>query len=153
MADVDQTTMKVQRLLTGPMGLRIEMAASGISVRFSDRSPRTDILIDPYGTNADGDPSSVVRILCPLLWQVDPSAELFEWVAREGSRYWFGHVSAENDVKAPGKLFLVMTHTLLGDYLDEGELSTAMYAVLRVADELDDELQKRFGGKRLPDLA
>jgi hypothetical protein len=44
-----------------------------------------------------------------------------------------------------------VVHTLLGDFLDEGELSAGMYGVLWAADEQDDILQKRFGGKRWSD--
>ena len=36
MATVDQTMMKVQRLLTGPMNLKIEIQGGTIGVVFSD---------------------------------------------------------------------------------------------------------------------
>ena len=44
-----------------------------------------------------------------------------------------------------------MSHTLLGDYLDEHELGTGLYAILSAADGWDDELQKQFGGKKWSD--
>ena len=153
MADVDQTMMKVQRLLTGPMGLRIQLEGNTITVVFSDVSTRVNMTVQDWGTNKDGDPQALVRISCPILWEVDPSPALYEWIAREGGTFFFGHVSAHDDVSTPGKLFLVMSHTLLGDYLDEEELSSAMYAVLGSADKLDDELKGKFGGKRLSDFA
>jgi hypothetical protein len=150
-ADVDQTMMKVQRLLTGPMGLRIELQGNTVTVKFSDVSTRVNLTVQEWGTNKDGDPSSLVRITCPIVWEVDPSPSLYEWVAREGTTYLFGHVSAHDDSSSPGKVFLMMGHTLLGDYLDEEELSSAMYAVMGTADKLDDELKQKFGGKRLAD--
>ena len=153
MADVDQTMMKVQRLLTGPMGLNISLQGSAITVTFRDVSTRVNISVQEWGTNKDGDPASLVRISCPILWEVDPSPGLYEWIAKEGGNYFFGNVSAHDDSTAPGKLFLVMSHTLLGDYLDEEELSSAMYAMLGTADKIDDELKGRFGGKRLADYA
>jgi hypothetical protein len=152
-SDVDQTMMKVQRLLTGPMGLRIQLEGNTITVVFTDVSTRVNLTIQDWGVNKDGDPQALVRISSPVLWEVDPSPALFEWVAKEGGNYLFGHVSAHEDATAPGKLFLVMSHTLLGDYLDEEELSSAMYAVLGTADKLDDELKQKFGGKRLADFA
>jgi hypothetical protein len=152
-ADVDHTMMKVQRLLTGPMGLRIELQGNSVTVKFSDVSTRVNLTVQDWGTNKDGDPCSIVRLSCPILWEVPPSPELFEWVAKEGGNYFFGHVSAHDDSTSPGKLFLVMSHGLLGDYLDEEELSSAMYAVMGTADKLDDELKQRFGGKRLADYA
>jgi len=153
MASADMTMMKVQRILTGPMGLRIQLHGTGISVQFTDVSTRLNLSVDDWGTNSDGEPQSLVRIWAPILWEVDPSAALFEWVAREGGNYFFGHVTVQDDSSAPGKLFLMMSHTLLGDFLDEGELSAAMYAMLGTADRLDDELKQKFGGKRLADYA
>lgn len=153
MADVDTTMMKVQRLLTGPMGLRISLQGETISVAFSDASTRVNITVREWGKNKDGDPSSVVQLSCPILWEVDPTPALYEWIARDGGRYFFGHVTAYDDNSAAGKLFLGMSHTLLGDYLDEGELSATLYAMHGTADQLDDELKGKFGGKRLADFA
>lgn len=151
MANVDMTMMKVQRILTGPMGLKISLQGNSISVTFTDVSTRVNVSVTEWGKNKDGDPSSLVQLSCPILWEVDPSPALFEWIAK--SSYYFGHVTAHDDASSPGKLFLMMSHTLLGDYLDEEELSSAMYAMLGTADNLDDELKGKFGGKRLADYA
>lgn len=151
MANVDMTMMKVQRILTGPMGLKISLQGNSIAVTFTDVSTRVNVSVSEWGKNKDGDPSSLVQLSCPILWEVDPSPALFEWIAK--SSYYFGHVTAHDDSSAPGKLFLMMSHTLLGDYLDEEELSSAMYAMLGTADNLDDELKGKFGGKRLADYA
>jgi hypothetical protein len=124
-ANVEQTMMKVQRILTGPMGLRIQLHGDTISVSFTDVSTRVNISVQEWGTNKDGDPASLVRLSCQILWEVDPTPGLFEWVAKEGGNFFFGHVSAHDDSSAPGKLFLMTSHTLLGDYLDEEELSSA----------------------------
>ena len=153
MANAEQTMMKVQRLLTGPMGLRVTLQGSSIAVSFTDVSTRVNINVQDWGTNKDGDPSSLVQISCPILWEVTPTPELYEWIARQGGNYFFGHVTAHDDSSNPGKVFLLMSHTLLGDYLDEDELSSAMYAMLGTADKLDDELKGKFGGKRLSDFA
>ena len=152
MADVDVTMMKVQRLLTGPMGLRVTLQGERISIAFTDSSTRVDVSVSDWGKNKDGDPSAVVQLTCPILWEVDPTPALFEWIARQGGAYYFGHVVAYDDNSAPGKLFLMMSHTLLGDYLDEAELSATLYAMLGTADRLDDELKEKFGGKRLADF-
>jgi hypothetical protein len=150
-ANVDATMMKVQRILTGPMGLNISLKGSTITVTFTDVSTRVNVSVTDWGTNKDGDPQSLVQLSCPILWEVDPTPAVYEWVAR--SSYYFGHVTAYDDSSAAGKLFLVMSHTLLGDYLDEEELSSALYAMLGTSDNLDDELKGKFGGKRLADFA
>ncbi len=151
MATVEQTMMKVQRILTGPMGLRVQLEGDTMSVQFAEMSTQVRLRVLDWGEDEHGDPRTLVRVAAPVLWAVPPSPELYEWVATKGGDYLFGHVAAAEDPEEPGTLFLVMTHTLLGDYLDEPELATAMFGVLTVADDLDDELQARFGGKRLAD--
>ena len=151
MATVDQTMMKVQRILTGPMKLRIQLQGNTMYVQFSDSSTQVSLTVADWGPNKDGEPRSLVNISSPILWSVPPTPQLFEWIAREGGRYYFGHVTAADDIRDQGKVFLSMNHTLLGDYIDEEELASSMYAVLNTADQLDDELQKRFGGKRWSD--
>ena len=153
MADVDTTMMKVQRILTGPMGLRISLQGNTISVSFTDSSTRINLNFTDWGTNKAGDASTLVGVSAPLLWEVEPTPQVFEWIAKEGGKFYFGHVTAYDDSSAPGKLFLMMSHTLLGDYLDEEELHWALYTLLQTADKLDDELQGKFGGKRLSDFA
>ena len=46
-----------------------------------------------------------------------------------------------------GRGTLVLRHTLLADYLDEPELSNAVRAIAFTADEIDNELKAKFGGR------
>lgn len=151
MATVDQTMMKVQRLLTGPMNLKIELQGDTIGVVFADFSTQIHIRVIDWGKTGDGEPRTLVRIVSPLLRSVVPAPALFEYLAREAPKLWFGSIAVWEDEKDQGKLSLTLSHTLLGDFLDEEELSTAMYGVLNSADELDDKMQQRFGGKRWTD--
>jgi hypothetical protein len=151
MATVDETMMKVQRLLTGPMGLKIQLHGDTIGVVFTDLSTQVHIRIIDWGTSKDGVPRTLVRISSPVLRGVQPTQALYEYLAREAPRMWFGNIAVWDDEESPGMLSLTLGHTLLGDYLDEEELSAAMFGVLGSADELDDVLQKRFGGKRWVD--
>ena len=148
MADVDQTMMKVQRLLTGPMALKIQLQGDTIGVVFTDSSTQVHIRIIDWGKGKDGEPRSLVRISSPILRGVKPAPALYEYIAREAPRLWFGNIAVWDDEESPGMVSLTLGHTLLGDYLDEEELRSAMFGVLNSADELDDVLQKRFGGKR-----
>jgi len=151
MANVDQTMMKVQRLLTGPLGLRIQLQGDTIGVVFTDSSTQVHIRIIDWGKTKDGEPRSLVRISSPILRGVKPTPTLYEYIAREAPRLWFGNIAVWDDEESPGMVSLTLGQTLLGDYLDEEELKSAMFSVLNSADELDDVLQKRFGGKRWVD--
>lgn len=151
MATVDQTMMKVQRLLTGPMGLKIQLQGDTVGVVFTDTSTQVHIRIIDWGKSKDGEPRTLVRISSPMLRGVKPTPALYEYIARETPRLWFGSIAVWDDEESTGMLSLTLGHTLLGDYLDEEELRAAMFGVLNSADELDDVLQKRFGGKRWVD--
>ena len=148
MATVDQTMMKVQRLLTGPMALQIQLMGDFIRVTFTDSSTAVHLRIVDWGTTKDGEPRTLVRISAPVLYGVKPEPALYEYLVREAPQKWFGSIIVADDANSAGMLVVSMVHTLLGDYLDEDELGAAMYGVLGAADELDDTLQKRFGGKR-----
>ena len=150
MATVEQTTMKIQRILTGPMGLNVMLDSNGFRITFEDASSFLRIRIHEWKAGADAEPGTVALITAPILRDVSPSPELFEWVARHGGSRWFGHVEV-HQIQDSENVNLVFSHTLLGDYLDQPELETAMWGILSVADRWDDELQEKFGGKRASD--
>lgn len=150
MATVEQTMMKVQRILTGPMGLKVMLQENEFRISFSDSSTAVRIQVHDLGNNDAGESRTVVLITAPILFGVKPTPELFEWVARKGGSRWFGHVEVHGADEAE-EVNLIFSHTLLGDYLDQPELETAMWGILSVADTWDDELQPRFGGKRVAD--
>ena len=151
MATVDQTMIKVQRLLTGPMNLRIQMMRDFIRVTFTDVSTAVHLRVVDWGKTKDGEPQTLVRISAPILYNVDPNPALYEYLLREAPQKWFGAYMVADDNDNKGKLCVSVVHTLLGDFLDEGELNAGMYGVLWAADEQDDIMQKRFGGKRWVD--
>jgi hypothetical protein len=151
MPTVDQVMLKVQRLLTGPMNLRIDLHGEVIGVRFSDSSTQVHVRVLDWGTTKEGEPRTVVRVSSPILRGVTPTPALYEYICREAPRVHFGSLAVWDDTEDQGKITLSLGHTLLGDYLDEEELRAVLYGVLGLADELDDTLQKRFGGKRWTD--
>jgi hypothetical protein len=148
MATVDQTMLKIQRLLTGPMGLRIQLVGDAIRVTFTDSSSAVHLRVVDWGKTKDGEPQTLVRISAPILYNVKPSNELYQYLLREAPEKWFGKYIILDDQDNPGMVVVSVVHTLLGDFLDEGELGAGMYGVLYAADEQDDIMQKRFGGKR-----
>lgn len=151
LATTEQTMMKVQRLLTGPLGLHISLNAENIQVRFNDSSTAINLSVKDWGVNKEGEPETLVYLWAPVLREVRPSPEVFEWIAREGGTFWFGHVRAVDGPAGTGTVTLIMEHTLLGDFLDARELEAALYGIIGSADRMDDELKERFGGKRWTD--
>ena len=91
----------------------------------------------------------VVKLYSPLLRNVPTSADVFKWVATEGQNRWFAHATLLEQDDAT--CHITWEHDLLGDYLDREELLHAVVAVAAGADDLDDKVQKMFGGKRASD--
>jgi hypothetical protein len=148
MATVEQTKARVKQLLTGAMGLRISQSGDAFCVDFTDASTTVRITVRDWLGGAEDGAQTVVLVQALVLQGARPSAELFEWVAREGGSRPFGHIELHDDRHTPGTVYLMMSHTLLGDHLDEQELKVAMWGVLFAADSWDEELQHRFGGRR-----
>lgn len=88
---------------------------------------------------------TLVYVTAFILKAVPATAEVFEYVALHTNDWIFGHLCADREV---GGLVLSMRHTLLGETLDPDELLTAVIDLSAVANQLDDELQSRFGGLR-----
>ena len=129
---------KVERYVQDLIGPH-EVTDKGM-VRFRWGSTQVQVESLPFG-----DEESVVFISIPFLYYLEPSPELFRYVALHADDWYFGHLSL---TEREGKFTLWLTHSLLGDYLDVEELKTAVAAMSRTADELDDELKQRFGGDR-----
>lgn len=86
-----------------------------------------------------------VSVWSPFLFEVKPIPELFEYVALHTDDRIFGHLHAHT---TDDGVILGFSQRLLGDYLDEEELTHTVVAIAGTADTLDDELQAKFGGKR-----
>jgi hypothetical protein len=93
---------------------------------------------------------TAVYVWAPTIFDVKPSNELYKWVATEGADFFYGHckVSPFGD---NGNVQVIFEVTIAGDSIDPGELKQALLAVALTADDLDDELKKKFGGKRIED--
>lgn len=91
---------------------------------------------------------TLVEVFAPILREVTPTADLWEYLARANNSWIFGHLVAFDRGET---VEIMMIHHLLGDFLDREELNWAVYGIASAADSVDDELQAKFGGKRLSD--
>ena len=140
MADKALVKAKVQEFLADGWsaklhgdGYVLELESAVLEVRVAQREDTPDGPVTIY-------------LSSPFLWDVPATPEVFKYVALNADNYTFGHLSAYEDDH--GSLTLYFSHTLLGDYLDQEELDAAVGAVLISANDLDDELQKQFGGTK-----
>jgi len=93
---------------------------------------------------------TAVYVWAPTIFDVKPSNELYKWVATEGADFFYGHCKV-SPFGESGNVQVLFEITLAGDTIDPGELKQALLAVAMTADDLDDELKKKFGGKRVDD--
>jgi hypothetical protein len=133
---------KVQGILTD-WGLHVTLTRTGFQVPYESTAVNIAIV--------DQESRVLVKLWAMVLRDVQASPALYEWVATEGSTYHFGHAVWNFKNDDPGFGMLSFDHTLLGDYLDADELKQAVVALATTADELDDQLRPRFGGKRWVD--
>ena len=125
---------RVQRYLAS--ATQVEITEDG-AMTFRNGSARFFIRVAEH---AD---STMIAIFCPLVFKLTPSLELYKHIALHADDYIFGHLSA---VETDEGIRVDLTHTLLGDYLDEEELHWAVGAMANAADDLDDKFVTQFGG-------
>ena len=94
---------------------------------------------------------TAVCVWAPTIFDVKPSNELYKWVATEGADFFYGHCKVLN-YGDEGQVQVIFEITIAGDTIDPGELKQALLAVATTADDLDDELKAKFGGKRVEDV-
>ena len=93
---------------------------------------------------------TAVYVWAPTIFDVKPSNDLYRWVATEGADFFYGHCKV-SPFGENGNVQVIFEITIPGDTIDPGELKQALLSVATTADDLDDELKAKFGGKRIED--
>lgn len=147
MSTMAEAQARVLKMLTEGVGVQVTVKKEGLlQVGFADTSTAVYFEFSEQEFDGKAPTQAFVHITSPILREVPESDELYKWVAIIGTGYRIGCVEAfpeENQT-----VFLRYKYVLLADFLDEDELSTAMWCVLHTANRLDDELKEKFGGKR-----
>jgi hypothetical protein len=147
MPTVEQVKNKVLRMMA--KNYNITMADDG-DVILRHESAALTVSVSEWYPDEEGR-NTVVQVSAPILWEVKRTAALYEWVATTGQSYLFGRTACNTGADA-SLTNVAFEHNILGDNLDEPELVATVTALISTANNLDDELQKKFGGKRTIDL-
>jgi hypothetical protein len=137
MADVKATWDRVRQMLAR-MFDGIEVDRDG-DFTFRNGSARVFVSVEEAFRE-----HTVVNVRAITNMQVPPSPDLFRYIATN-NQYTFGALRA---VETDDGVMVSFRHTILGDTLDPEELMTAFATVAVTADDVDDEIQQRFGGAR-----
>ena len=93
---------------------------------------------------------TAVSVWAMVLLDVKPSNELYKWIAVEGQNFDYG--SFKVVMRDDGLVNVVYRSAIGGDSLDAGELKEALLSVAGTADNNDEMLKTRFGGKTVSDV-
>ena len=141
MGDIARVREKVESILAREFQVELEPEQT-YGIRYGSARVLIDLECNPELDDA----RVLINLSAPLVFDLEPSPELFEYVATHSVDYYFGHIVATR--MDDGTVMVSSHHTLLGDYLDDDELITAIIDVLVSADIADDEIRDRFGGER-----
>lgn len=91
----------------------------------------------------------VIRLWADVMWEVSPSPQLYRYLLIRNEDFFFGGFSIHE--KDNGTVNIYFNYGLLADYLDLGELDTAITMVAMTADRIDEDIKAAFGGQRVLD--
>lgn len=100
-------------------------------------SARVDITVEVFDED-----QSVVQVKATCVTGATPSPDLYEHVAT--SSVDLGHYTVVPETG--GTVGIVISHGLIGEFLNPAELRMTIVAVAHEADTTDDALAARFGG-------
>jgi hypothetical protein len=142
MSLVDTVKGKVQRMLTEELGsIKIDRDGDFIITHES-----AIVFVSVFAFNDKEDSDIVIRCTSPMIKDAPLTSELTKWVAIEGQRFSFGSCNL-NPNEDGTTAWIYFRYAIVGNDLDSNELISAVYRTVFTANQLDDELKSKFGGK------
>jgi hypothetical protein len=132
----------IERLLLDMFG-RVETSRDGA---YTFPFDSTRVFIQPLVKGG----ASITHVYAVTNVDVSASDELYEFIALNADSFLFGHLGV---IRRGNVVDVVLSHRLLTDALTPPELELVVTAVAATANQADDLIQRRFGGRRYRDLA
>jgi hypothetical protein len=143
MSQVSQIQKKVQSILTSELG-SVNVDADGmISIPY--QSTLVTIAVEQFASSTD---ETIVDVRGLISFDTPTSPDLYKWLNKKNSELRFGSIF---HLESKQNTIMVLQYSLLGNFLDPEELLNALRAVVLMADILDDEVTKEFGGRKYSD--
>ena len=140
--DLDATRDDVQSVLIEMFG-KIEITQEK---EFTFPFGSTRIFIDVFEIEEE---TNVVNVYAIANVDVPPSEDLFRFVALNADASLLGHLGA---IEREGVIDILFSHRLLAETLGSSELKRTVATVATAANEMDDVITERFGGRRYRDV-
>jgi hypothetical protein len=92
-----------------------------------------------------GETDATVNVRAWVVMGAEMTPELMHYLLRQNDDFRFGGfgLDKENDI--------FFEHTIVGSTLDKEELKASVLAVVGTADRYDDEIQRKWGGRKAMD--
>lgn len=92
-----------------------------------------------------GEKKSGVEVFSYVVVDVEVTEQLMRYLLTYNLRLILGAFGLARG--EGGKGTVLLTHTILGDWMDREELYASVSAIARVADDVDDQIVTAFGGQ------
>jgi hypothetical protein len=92
-----------------------------------------------------GEADAVVNVRSYVVTGAEKTPELLEFLLRQNFEMRFGAFSLDPDGD------IAFEHTIVGTTCDKAELRASVMAVINTADQYDEQIVSRWGGKRAMD--
>ena len=142
----DTVKAKVQRILADELG-SVEIDRDG---DFVVKHESAVVFVSVFAFNDNEDSDIVVRCFAPMVIGVPLTQDVYKWVAVEGQNFHFGscYVTFEEN---SSNGWISFAYSIVGNDLDPNELLSAVYRTVFTANDLDEKLLQKFGGKLFTD--
>jgi hypothetical protein len=131
---------RVRRLLTDRLGTVTVDRAGDAVIEHGTVRVFVSVNDAPDGNH------TIITVNSVTNWDLEPDPGLFRYVATRSNDIAFGTLSVVE--RRDRKCNVNLHYAMLGDTVDPDDLLNAVSAVATVADEVDDEVVRRFGGRR-----
>jgi hypothetical protein len=125
---------------------RVRAHLEALGIRFDDGADNTFKVeagtTAVYIDVAEAEGQQVVRMVAPVLADVEPQSERLAQLLQLNADLTFGKFSW-----LPDQRVIPVDYELLGDAVDAEEIKAALMAVGRIADTCDDVLGQSLGGR------
>ena len=130
------TYKSVARMMVGLFGDNVEASLELTELSVGLGTARADVRVMPWQDDA------LVIVSSTLLRQTAVDFDLMEFLLQENAAMDIGSFSLARSGD------VVFRHVILGATLNEAALKAVVWSVLRVADQYDDRIRQRWGGRR-----
>lgn len=136
----EETYNKVKIMLTDIFGEMLLVREDTPMFGITMGTAFAQVLIAPWG-----DDDAVVVSRAYVVQNIEIAGPLCVFLMKANGSMRFGAFGADEDS-------VFFQHTIVGTTLDKGELRSSVIAVVRTADDYDDQLVSQFGGQRAVDV-